>query len=193
MKTFARLEDSSQSLPSAELAPTSGASRPLSESKTVVFAAGASLTSLEKGLGVESDPFTLCGKSWQVVLYPNGQSKQGSGMGYFTGVNGAFRPTHASFGRTGIYLRYLPTQADEFADCVFTLALKGQQKSGPRFDVAFDCGMRFAGSTHADTSNGVATDWGAHVAPSSAIGQFTRQSGESVHGGAYHELVVDLA
>lgn len=149
---------------------------PFSEGTTVSFLADESLTSLERGFGVESDIFPLCGKKWQVVLYPYGQRKDGPPFG-FKGVNGAFRPTHASYGRIGVYLRYVPDGMDDFADCVFTLALKGQQQSGPRFDVAFDCGMRFASAQNADTSSGVASDWGAHVAPSSALADFTRTTG----------------
>jgi hypothetical protein len=41
----------------------------------------------------------------------------------------------------------------------------GQQTLGPKFDVAFDCGMRFVDPQYADPADGRSNDWGAHIIP----------------------------
>lgn len=59
-----------------------------------------------------------------------------------------------------------------FVDAVFSLQVIGQQKAGPRFDVAFDCGMRFCTPQDANAADGRCNDWGAHVMPQAALADF---------------------
>uniref|UniRef100_A0A6U6AZS6 Mitochondrial inner membrane protease subunit n=1 Tax=Guillardia theta TaxID=55529 RepID=A0A6U6AZS6_GUITH len=128
---------------------------------------------------LSSEPFTLeDGTSWQVVLYPGGT--QTDSLWVPGGKNNSFMgSTYSRRGRTAVYLRYLPeaTQEEEGVDCCFTLCILGRQTSGPRFDVAFDCGMRFCGENFADSSSGMANDWGAHVLPQERIGDFVDEEG----------------
>lgn len=101
----------------------------------------------------------------------------------------AMRPTHQRLGRSAVYLRYAwaeeaggvtesgagtAPEADSspFVDAVFSLQVIGQQKAGRRFDVAFDCGMRFCTPQDANAADGRCNDWGAHVMPQAALADF---------------------
>lgn len=123
------------------------------------------------GEGFESDEFEAGGARWQVVVYPAGQSKAVAGQ-VGMGALGFMGPTHRRKGRVGVYLRLNARVQDESVDAAFSLAVVGQQRTGPRFDVAFDCGMRFCHPSRADSSRGRTDDWGAHLLPRESLADF---------------------
>lgn len=122
----------------------------------------------EPGIGVESAPFELGGHRWQTLVYPAGQQR----IAGFGPASGFLGPSHSRRGRVGVYLRFLPEEEGQYVDAQFALTVKGHQQAGPRFDVSFECGMRFCEAAREEPSDGRARDWGAHVLPREALPDF---------------------
>ena len=72
------------------------------------------------------------------------------------------RPSNPLTESVGVYLQYLPRQHQMAVDATFALRLRGNQATGPRFDVEWRAGMRFvAANETTKLAKGLANDFGA--------------------------------
>ena len=128
-------------LRAGEAAPA--AAVPPSTVTTVTF---PDYRSLNKQPNVESasESFDAGDQTWQLLLYPGGNKKQG---------------------RVGVYLRRVLRHPDEdtCVDASFNLQLVGKQKTGRKFDIVFESGMSFVASPRRALSNGYANSFGSHM------------------------------
>ena len=85
------------------------------------------MLALSPGESVLSEPMTIAGEPWQLVMYPRGQ--QVPAVAFLDTITGGGRdaaaigPSHGRAGRVGVYLRYLAPDTESFVDACFRLEL----------------------------------------------------------------------
>ena len=82
--------------------------------------------------------------------------------------------------RVGVYLQFLPSPDQEPVDVSFSLRLKGQQRTGPKFDVEWRAGMRFVSLSNSKLAEGMANDFGAHLMQTPLLNLFLGCESESL-------------
>ena len=124
------------------------------------------------GACFDSSPFEAGGSSWQVSLYPCGQSSSDAGrVGVYLKLNGApGREVDASF---SLALQVLP---------VDTTAAAVPPEGAASRGLDFRCGMTFCDAAQALESAGRCEDWGAHVYNSALLFSELESTAESTAG-----------
>ena len=151
-------------LSSSQLTEVESVSLPIRSSTTVTFPDYRSLSN-EPNVESASSPFDAGGQTWQLLLFPGGNKRKGA---------------------VGFYLRLLlPAESNVAVDATFTLRLKGKQRAGPKFDVAFLSGMTFVAPERRALSNGFANTFGSHMVDSRLMSEFV--------GGGKMDGAVDVA
>ena len=130
-----------------------------------------------RGESFDSDPFSIVDRGgtehrFRVLLSPRGgghatkrrtvfnddrQDMETSGFGMNYKVLPVFGDPEE---KVGVYLQYLPADPSSSVDATFTIRLKGNQSTGPRFDVEWGAGIRFV--PVGNLREGIASDFGSH-------------------------------
>lgn len=94
--------------------------------------------------------------------------------------------------RVGVYLQYVPSKDDNVApvDATFNLRLKGQQASGPKFDLDWTAGIRFVGPSEGKLRDGTANDFGCHIMQSWLLDSFL--GGEEANNNLQVDVTIQL-